>query len=42
MLGRAGERGRERAMRPFGWAEPEEGRRSRPELNFVFLFPKCE
>jgi hypothetical protein len=40
--GRARERecGRKRADRPFGWAEPEEGRRSRPELSFCFSFSK--
>jgi hypothetical protein len=40
--GRARERecGRERASRLFGWAEQEQGRRSRPELSFCFSFSK--
>jgi hypothetical protein len=33
-------RGRVRVGRPRGWAEPEEERRSRPEMNFLFFFFK--
>jgi hypothetical protein len=44
LLGRASaQRGRARVrMRARGWAEPKERRRSRPEMNFVFLSKKCE
>jgi hypothetical protein len=41
LLGHAGtsERGRGRvAAGPFGWAEPGERKRSRPELSFFFSF----
>jgi hypothetical protein len=31
-------RGRERAGRPRGWAEPEGERRSRPEMRILFFF----
>jgi hypothetical protein len=38
-----GKRGRERAGRPRGWAEPEVEKGSGPISNFVFLFQKkCE